>query len=115
VDEARWEFGRIDVAVNNAGYGLLGAFEDLDDIDLRDQLETNLFGALAVTRAVLPLMRRQGTGHLVQISSVNGIVPGPGGSAYVMSKFALEGFGSVRGAGRPREGCVPGELRDAAR
>lgn len=98
VDEARWEFGRIDVAVNNAGYGLIGAFEDLDDVDLRDQLETNVFGALAVSRAVLPLMRRQRAGHLVQMSSVNGVVPGPGGSAYVMSKFALEGFSEALAA-----------------
>jgi NAD(P)-dependent dehydrogenase (short-subunit alcohol dehydrogenase family) len=85
-------FGRIDVLVNNAGYGLLGAFEELTDAQLRDEFETNFFGALTVTRAVLPVLRAQRSGHIVQMSSVNGVVPGPGGTAYVGSKFALEGM-----------------------
>ncbi len=85
-------FGRIDVLVNNAAYGLLGAFEELTDAQLRHEFETNFFGALAVTREVLPVLRRQRSGHIVQMSSVNGVVPGPGGTAYVGSKFALEGM-----------------------
>jgi NAD(P)-dependent dehydrogenase (short-subunit alcohol dehydrogenase family) len=89
-------FGRIDVVVNNAGYGLFGALEELSDEDLRRQFETNLFGALHVTRAVLPHLRRRRGGHIVQISSLDGIAPlGPGESAYAGSKFALEGVSEV--------------------
>jgi len=98
VEEARLRFGRIDILVNNAGYGLLGAFEELTDHELRQQLETNLFGTMAVTRAVLPMMRSRRSGHIVQISSVNGVVPGAGGSAYVGSKFALEGMSEALAA-----------------
>jgi NAD(P)-dependent dehydrogenase (short-subunit alcohol dehydrogenase family) len=98
VAQAQAHFGRIDVLVNNAGYGLLGAFEELAEDDLRRQFETNLLGAMAVTRTVLPLMRARQSGHIVQISSVNGVVPGPGGSAYVGSKFALEGMSEALAA-----------------
>nr|BFE65750.1 oxidoreductase [Dactylosporangium thailandense] len=90
VDEALARFGRVDVLANYAGYGLLGALEDLDEHELREQFETNLFGALALTRAVLPSMRAAGTGCIVQMSSLVGVVPGPGGSAYVGSKAALD-------------------------
>ena len=85
-------FGHIDVLVNNAGYGLFGAFEELSDEQIRQQLEVNLFGAMNVTRAVLPFMRAQRAGHLVQISSVSGQVGSIGFSAYQASKFALEGW-----------------------
>ena len=92
VDRALGRFGRIDVLVNNAGYGLLGAFEEIDDRRFRDNMDVNFFGPLAVTRAVLPSMRARRRGHIVQMSSVIGVVPGPGGTAYAGSKFAMEGF-----------------------
>ncbi|MFE2430196.1 oxidoreductase [Streptomyces sp. NPDC059373] len=98
VAEAESAFGRIDVLVNNAGYGLLGAFEELSESDLRHIFETNVFGAMAVARAVLPGLRRQRSGHIVQLSSVNGVVPGPGGTAYVGTKFALEGMSAALAA-----------------
>jgi NAD(P)-dependent dehydrogenase (short-subunit alcohol dehydrogenase family) len=85
-------FGHIDVLVNNAGYGLLGAFEELSEAQIRQQLEVNLLGAMNVTRAVLPSLRAQGSGHLVQISSLAGLVGFAGNSAYSASMFALEGW-----------------------
>jgi NAD(P)-dependent dehydrogenase (short-subunit alcohol dehydrogenase family) len=85
-------FGRIDVLVNNAGYGLRGAIEDLDEAELCRQFETNVFGALTVTRAVLPAMRRRRSGRVVQVSSVGGVMTMLGGSAYSGTKFALEGL-----------------------
>jgi NAD(P)-dependent dehydrogenase (short-subunit alcohol dehydrogenase family) len=78
--------------VNNAGYGLFGAVEELSERELRDQLETNLFGAVWVVRAALPLLREQGGGHIIQISSVGGITAMPLGGGYNASKWALEGL-----------------------
>jgi NAD(P)-dependent dehydrogenase (short-subunit alcohol dehydrogenase family) len=93
VDAAVRAFDRVDVVVNNAGYGLFGALEELPDDELRRVFDTNVFGALAVTRAVLPQLRRQRSGHLVQISSLEGVAPaGAGEVAYAATKFAVEGL-----------------------
>src|SRR5215203_61104 len=86
------EAGRIDVLVNNAGYGLNGAFEDLAMDEIKNQYETNLFGLIRTTQAVLPIMRRQKSGTIVNISSGAGRFGFPSGSAYVSTKFAVEGL-----------------------
>lgn len=93
VEEAVAAFGRIDFVVNNAGYGLFGALEEFSEEELRQQFETNVFGVLNVTRAVLPHLRRQRSGHIVQMSSLSGVAPmGAGEGAYAGTKFAVEGF-----------------------
>ena len=86
------EAGRIDILVNNAGYGLNGAFEDLAMDEIKAQYETNLFGLIRTTQAVLPVMRRQKSGTIVNISSGAGRFGFPGSSAYVSTKFAVEGL-----------------------
>jgi NAD(P)-dependent dehydrogenase (short-subunit alcohol dehydrogenase family) len=88
---AATEAGSVDVLVNNAGHGLLGALEELSDEQIQRVLGVNLLGALAVTRAVLPHMRARRTGHIVQMSSVGGVVANPGHAVYATTKFALEG------------------------
>lgn len=85
-------YGRVDVVFNNAGFASIGAAEELTDRELREQLDVNLLGVINVTRAVLPYMRKQGFGHLLQMSSLNGVEGLPGGSYYAASKFGVEGF-----------------------
>ncbi|WP_343728765.1 oxidoreductase [Duganella sp.] len=85
-------FGRIDILVNNAGYGLLGAVEEANAEEVRALYETNVFGLLNVSRAVLPVMRRQGSGHVINISSVGGYSSYAGWGVYGSTKFAVEGL-----------------------
>jgi NAD(P)-dependent dehydrogenase (short-subunit alcohol dehydrogenase family) len=92
VSEAISRFGRIDVLVNNAGYGHLGVFEEASPKEIRDQFETNVFGMMAVTHAVLPHLRKQRAGRIFNISSVAGLKGVFGASLYNASKFAVEGF-----------------------
>jgi NAD(P)-dependent dehydrogenase (short-subunit alcohol dehydrogenase family) len=86
------ESRRIDLLVNNAGYGLTGAFEDIGIDEIKALYETNVFGVIRVTQAVLPIMRKQRSGRIINISSGAGKIGYPGGSPYVSSKFALEGL-----------------------
>jgi NAD(P)-dependent dehydrogenase (short-subunit alcohol dehydrogenase family) len=96
VQTAVEEFGALDVVVNNAGYANSTSIEDFPDDDFRAQIETNLFGVVNVTKAALPVLRRQRSGHFIQFSSIGGRVGGsPGLSAYQTAKFAVEGFSEV--------------------
>jgi len=92
VEEVIAHYGRIDVLVNNAGYGTIGAVEEFSMNEIRAQMETNYFGMVALTKAVLPQMRVQGGGHILQLSSAAGIKATGGFGIYNASKFALEGF-----------------------
>ncbi|CAM3463156.1 oxidoreductase [Bordetella sputigena] len=85
-------FGRIDVLINNAGFGLLGAVEEADDADVRRMYDTNVFGLLNVTRAILPYMREKKAGHVINISSIGGYRSAAGFGVYCSTKFAVEGL-----------------------
>lgn len=85
-------FGGLDVLVNNAGYGDVNSVEDASLEEFRQQIETNLFGTIIMTKAVIPLMRGQGSGHIIQFSSVGGRIGAPGRAAYSAAKWGIEGF-----------------------
>jgi NAD(P)-dependent dehydrogenase (short-subunit alcohol dehydrogenase family) len=102
VRQAHDHFGALDIVVNNAGYGQFGMVEELSEQELREQIETNLFGALWITQAALPYLREQGSGHIIQVSSIGGICAFPGIGAYHASKWALEGISQAL-AGEVRE------------
>lgn len=95
VTEAVDAFGRIDVVVNNAGYGDVAAIEDVSDADFTAQIDTNFYGTYHVSKAVIPTLRKQGSGHIIQISSVGGRVGNAGLGAYQAAKFAVEGLSEV--------------------
>ena len=86
------QFGRLDIVLNNAGYGLFGMVEEVTEQQARDQIEVNLFGPLWVTQAAVPHLRAQGSGHIIQVSSIAGVFSLPGLGLYHASKFGLEGF-----------------------
>src|SRR5215216_6090903 len=92
IHQAKEYFGHVDVLINNAGYGLFGAIEETSEKEARDQIETNVFGLLWITQAILPVMRAQGHGHIVQVSSVLGIATLPVLGLYNASKWAVEGL-----------------------
>ena len=92
VQQAHDRFGRLDIVVNNAGYGQFGLIEEISEDEARAQFETNVFGALWITQAALPYLRAQGSGHILQVSSIGGISAFPNVGIYNASKWALEGF-----------------------
>jgi len=98
INKAKEHFGRIDVVINNAGYGLFGAIEETSEQEARDQMEANVFGLLWVTQAVLPIMRAQGQGHILQLSSILGVATAPVLGIYNASKFAVEGLSETLAA-----------------
>lgn len=95
VQTAMEAFGGLDVLVNNAGYGNVNAIEDTSIEEFRRQIDTNLFGTIIVTKAAIPLMREQRSGHIIQFSSVGGRVGAPGRAPYSAAKWAVEGFSEV--------------------
>ena len=92
VTQAIERFGRVDVLVNNAGYGVAGAVEEVSEAEFKPMFETNVFGLLRVTRAFLPHLRKQRSGHILNLSSIGGLVASPGMGYYNATKFAVEGM-----------------------
>lgn len=92
VEKAREQFGRVDVMISNAGYGHFGFVEEATEAEARNQIETNVFGSLWVIQAVLPLMRAQQSGHILQVSSIGGVIAFPNLGIYHASKWAVEGL-----------------------
>ena len=98
VQQAIARFGHVDVLVNNAGYGVAGAIEEVSDAEFMPMFETNVFGLLRVTRALLPHLREQRSGHILNLSSIGGVVAGPGIGFYNGTKFAVEGISEALAA-----------------
>lgn len=92
VETAIKHFGRIDIVINNAGNMVLGMIEEFSEDEVRSQMETNFYGAIWICQAAMPYLRTQGSGHIIQISSIGGLITGPMSGIYSASKFALEGF-----------------------
>lgn len=92
VEQARQHFGRLDVLISNAGYGHFGFIEEISEQEARNQLETNVFGSLWVIQAVLPIMREQRSGRIIQVSSIGGVIAFPNLGIYHASKWAVEGL-----------------------
>ncbi len=98
VTQAFAQFGQVDVLVNNAGYGVAGAIEEVSEAEFMPMFETNVFGLLRVTRAFLPYLRKQRSGHILNLSSIGGVVAGPGIGFYNSTKFAVEGLSEALAA-----------------
>jgi NAD(P)-dependent dehydrogenase (short-subunit alcohol dehydrogenase family) len=116
VEEATAAFGRIDVLVNNSGFGLLGAVEEISDAEAREVFDVNVFGLLGVTRAVLPGMRARRSGRIINIGSIGGFVAIPSSGVYGATKFAVEGItealsGELAGTGISATVVEPGAFR----
>jgi NADP-dependent 3-hydroxy acid dehydrogenase YdfG len=92
VETAFKHFGRFDIVINNAGNMIMGMIEEFSEDQVRSQMETNFYGSIWVCQAVMPYLRAQGSGHIIQISSIGGLITGPMSGIYSASKFALEGF-----------------------
>ena len=92
VETAIKHFGRLDIVINNAGNMVLGMIEEFSEDEVRSQMETNFYGAIWICQAAMPYLRTQGSGHIIQISSIGGLITGPMSGIYSASKFALEGF-----------------------
>ena len=104
VSQAYQHFGRLDVVLCNAGYGYLSAIEEIVPSEAKANFDTNVFGTLSVVQAAIPLMRAQGSGHILTLSSIGGVVSSPTGGIYVATKFAIEALtealaGEVAGFG----------------
>ncbi len=116
VQRAHQHFGRLDVVLSNAGYGYVGAIEEASIDDIRRNFETNVFGTLSVIQAAIPLLRTQGSGHILTVSSIDGVVGFSTGGSYVATKFAVEALtealaGEVAGFGIKVTIVEPGSFR----